>query len=115
LCALFPQDDIDAATIRSELEGPVPGSALPGLGSGESGSLELAVEHYLHRYFNSLEGKLPPAGLHSRILSEVERPLLAAALAATRGNQIRAAELLAMNRNTLRKQLRELDLSFGMI
>jgi len=40
----------------------------------------------------------------------VERPLLALSLQATRGNQIRAAELLGLNRNTLRKKLRELDL-----
>ena len=44
------------------------------------------------------------------ILREVEGPLLSAALAATRGNQIRAADLLGVNRNTLRKKIRDLDL-----
>jgi len=39
----------------------------------------------------------------------VEYPLLSAALAATRGNQIRAADLLGVNRNTLRKKIRDLD------
>jgi two-component system nitrogen regulation response regulator GlnG len=40
----------------------------------------------------------------------VEYPLLSAALAATRGNQIRAADLLGLNRNTLRKKIRDLDI-----
>ena len=44
------------------------------------------------------------------MLREIERPLLQLSLAATRGNQIRAAELLGLNRNTLRKKLRELDI-----
>jgi two-component system nitrogen regulation response regulator GlnG len=44
------------------------------------------------------------------VLREIEFPLLSAALTATRGNQIRAAELLGLNRNTLRKKIRDLDL-----
>jgi two-component system nitrogen regulation response regulator GlnG len=44
------------------------------------------------------------------VLREIERPLIALTLDATRGNQIRAAELLGVNRNTLRKKIRELDI-----
>jgi two-component system nitrogen regulation response regulator GlnG len=44
------------------------------------------------------------------VLREVERPLISLTLAATRGNQIRAAQLLGLNRNTLRKKIRELDI-----
>jgi len=53
---------------------------------------------------------LPAAGLYDRVLREVERPLILLTLAATRGNQIRAAQLLGLNRNTLRKKIRELDI-----
>ena len=55
-------------------------------------------------------GGVPPPGLYHRILKEIEVPLLTAALAATRGNQIRAADLLGLNRNTLRKKIRDLDI-----
>ena len=56
------------------------------------------------------DNSLPPPGLYHRILREIEYPLLSAALAATRGNQIRAADLLGLNRNTLRKKIRDLDI-----
>ena len=53
---------------------------------------------------------LPPAGLYDRVIREVELPLIALTLAATRGNQLKAADLLGINRNTLRKKIRELDI-----
>jgi two-component system nitrogen regulation response regulator GlnG len=65
------------------------------------------MEGYLSQYFNSFGDSLPPSGLYDRILRDVESPLITAALAATRGNQIRAAELLGLNRNTLRKKIRD--------
>ena len=52
----------------------------------------------------------PTPGLHDRMVQALERPLLRTALAASSGNQIRAAELLGLNRNTLRKRLHELGL-----
>ena len=45
-----------------------------------------------------------------RVLAEVERPLLRLVLSATRGNQIKAAEILGVNRNTLRAKIRSLDI-----
>ena len=53
---------------------------------------------------------LPPAGLHGRILREVEAPLIEIALSATAGNQAKAAELLGINRNTLRKKITDLGI-----
>ena len=69
-----------------------------------------AMERHLSELFRSHGDSLPPPGLYHRILRELEYPLISAALAATRGNQIKAAELLGLNRNTLRKKVRDLDI-----
>ena len=108
LAALYPQETISAAVIDGELAQP----AMP-VASDEphtDESLAGAVERHLTRYFGDFGDGLPPPGLYHRILREVEYPLLSAALAATRGNQIRAADLLGVNRNTLRKKIRDLDI-----
>ena len=73
-------------------------------------NLSVAVERHLSRYFAGFENGLPPPGLYHRVLREIEYPLLTAALTVTRGNQIRAADLLGVNRNTLRKKIRDLDI-----
>ena len=54
--------------------------------------------------------QLPPPGLYDRILREIEKPLLEIALDATGGNQLRCADLLGINRNTLRKKLTDLNI-----
>ena len=69
-----------------------------------------SVARHLRRYFDLHGGHLPPAGLYHRILREVEMPLIEAALDATGGNQAKCAELLGINRNTLRKKITELDI-----
>ncbi|WP_281301160.1 MULTISPECIES: nitrogen regulation protein NR(I) [unclassified Iodidimonas] len=74
--------------------------------------LQEAVERYLKRYFKAHGDALPPAGLHMRILREIERPLIELSLKATQGNQLKSAELLGLNRNTLRKKIRELGIRF---
>ena len=56
------------------------------------------------------EAGVPNSGLYMRVLHEIERPLISLTLNATRGNQLRAAEILGLNRNTLRKKIRELDI-----
>jgi two-component system nitrogen regulation response regulator GlnG len=108
LAALYPQETITAAVLESELSQPV----MPVGGDDEGTELNLsaAVERHLATYFSEFADGLPPAGLYHRILREIEYPLLTAALAATRGNQIRAADLLGVNRNTLRKKIRDLDI-----
>lgn len=73
-------------------------------------SLSLAVQQHLTHYFASFGDNLPPDGLHHRLTQAIERPLLIAALSAVRGNQIRAAKLLGINRNTLRKKLSDLNI-----
>lgn len=73
-------------------------------------SLSLAVQQHLSHYFAGFGEGLPPDGLHHRLIEAIERPLLVATMTAVRGNQIRAAKLLGINRNTLRKKLSELSI-----
>jgi two-component system, NtrC family, nitrogen regulation response regulator GlnG len=109
LAALYPQETITTAVIDNELAPP---AAVPAGGeeSRAEENLQAAVERYLNKYFGGFGDNLPPPGLYHRILREIEYPLLSAALAATRGNQIRAADLLGVNRNTLRKKIRDLEI-----
>ncbi len=109
LAALYPQDTIGAGVIESELSQPVMPASSEEPHSADDG-LAASVERHLTKYFAGFQDGLPPAGLYHRILREIEYPLLSAALAATRGNQIRAADLLGLNRNTLRKKIRDLDI-----
>jgi two-component system nitrogen regulation response regulator GlnG len=109
LAALYSQEIIGVDVIETELaEAPPP--ALPAEpGSGEG--LAAAVERHITDYFAAHRGTLPAAGIYDRVLREIERPLITATLGATRGNQIKAARLLGLNRNTLRKKIRELDIA----
>jgi two-component system, NtrC family, nitrogen regulation response regulator GlnG len=107
LAALYPQDTISEAVIDTELDQRTTGLDVEGEGADES--LSRSVERHLNSYFQGFGDALPPPGLYHRILREIEYPLIGAALAATNGNQIKAAELLGVNRNTLRKKIRELD------
>ena len=75
-------------------------------------SLSVSVEKHLNNFFKLHKDKLPSAGLYSRILSEIERPLISICLNATKGNQIKASKLLGLNRNTLRKKIKELQIKY---
>jgi two-component system nitrogen regulation response regulator GlnG len=108
LAALYPQETITSAVIDNELAPPA--STPLDEESRSEENLSAAVERYLNQYFGGFADGLPPPGLYHRILREIEYPLVSAALAATRGNQIRAADLLGVNRNTLRKKIRDLEI-----
>jgi two-component system nitrogen regulation response regulator GlnG len=108
LAALYPQETISAAVIEAELSQPATAPAVTEPAAGDG--LSAALERHLASYFAGFGDGLPPPGLYHRILREIEYPLLTATLAATRGNQIRAADLLGVNRNTLRKKIRDLDI-----
>ncbi|MBI3419541.1 MAG: hypothetical protein HY053_05365 [Proteobacteria bacterium] len=73
-------------------------------------SFSQTVEEHLRGYFRTHGEELPAEGIYSRVIEEVERPLIVLSLYACRGNQLRAAELLGINRNTLRKRIRELGI-----
>jgi two-component system, NtrC family, nitrogen regulation response regulator GlnG len=113
LAALSPHDVITAPVIQAELD--VGASiASPAMSVGPAFAAGAGIrdfmENYLTAHFASFGTDLPPPGLYDRILEEVEGPLVSAVLAATRGNQIKAADILGVNRNTLRKKIKDLDI-----
>ena len=79
---------------------------------GKAGTEKLSsdIERHLRRYFDLHGNILPPVGLYNRILKELEIPLIGVSLEATGGNQAKCADLLGINRNTLRKKISELDI-----
>ena len=111
IAVLYGQNVIGADIIEIELAGASPLAGEEGQPRNES--LSEATERHLRQYFTAHRPGLPSSGLYERVLREVERPLLGITLEATRGNQIKAAELLGINRNTLRKKIRELDIEIS--
>ncbi len=121
LAALYPQEAVTAQLVDIELSTDTPGtaphySAVRDPEKGQARGARATPDACRRdgaasrRAFPDHGTSLPPPGLYHRILREIEYPLIAAALAATRGNQIKAAELLGLNRNTLRKKVRDLDI-----
>ncbi|MCL3883657.1 response regulator [Marivita sp. GX14005] len=82
----------------------------PVLGPAAGDRLSASVERHLRRYFDLHGDDLPPAGVYARILREIETPLIEICLDATGGNQAKCADLLGINRNTLRKKITDLDI-----
>ena len=123
LAALYPQEVITEQIVEQELSLAAP---LSSLSSRENAPLSMGpvnhergagnelfaagLDRHVAELFKTFGDNLPPAGLYHRVLRDLEAPLIAATLAATRGNQIRAAEVLGLNRNTLRKKIKDLDL-----
>ncbi len=100
--ALLARDNrIDAATVADMLESEPLDASAP---AGQGPDLASAVRLWL-------EVERPPDGtIYDEAVAALERPLFAAVLSETGGNQLRAASLLGINRNTLRKRLSELEL-----
>ena len=80
--------------------------AAAGAAEARGETIEQCILRSLNEYFDNLDGAKPHA-LHDMVLQAVERPLLKFAIERTHGNQSAAAELLGINRNTLRKKLTE--------
>lgn len=104
LAALTADETVPATVVERELMSDTPHQPQ------NDNSLGAIVERHLEGYFAAHGASLPPDGLFPRIMKEVERPLIELSLKATRGNQIKAASLLGLNRNTLRKKIRELQI-----
>jgi two-component system nitrogen regulation response regulator GlnG len=109
LLVLVGEDVISAEMVERELAAIREVEAQP----IEVESLSHSVDQHIRKYFEALDGAQPPPGLHARILREVEHPLIVATLELTRGNQVKAAEILGINRNTLRKRIQELGIWSG--
>ncbi|WP_019014277.1 nitrogen regulation protein NR(I) [Elioraea tepidiphila] len=110
LAALYPQETIGEDVIGAELAEAAPPPPAAASAPAEPESMAQSVERHLRAYFASHKDGLPASGVYDRVIAEVERPLIRLTLAATRGNQIKAAAVLGLNRNTLRKKIRELEI-----
>jgi len=116
LCALSIPHAVRSADIGALLHMPVARTEttpVVQLATGNDAipqSIEAYLQAQLKKYFAAHEGGLPAPGLYDRLLARVEKPLIVQTLRATGGNQIKAAEILGINRNTLRKKMRELNI-----
>mgnify|MGYP001249051013 FL=1 len=109
MAALYSEETISQAIVARELAEREEAAA-SGTADGQDQGLSGTVECQLASYFAAHRNDLPASGLYDRVLREVEKPLITLTLQATRGNQVRAAQVLGLNRNTLRKKIRELDI-----
>ncbi len=125
LAALCPDEVITAEIIRPELDEiehddmsasnghghtHVIGGGMAATGPGGPEPLARAVERHIRQFLAAHRDGVGPSDIYEQVLAEVERPLIQMTLAATRGNQIKAAAMLGLNRNTLRKKIRDLDI-----
>ena len=102
------ETDIARAEVEQVLGQQPSPEPLSGINEGDK--LSASVARHLKRYFDLHGGQLPPPGVYQRILREVELPLIEIALDASAGNQAKCADLLGINRNTLRKKITDLDI-----
>ena len=101
LVALYSHENLSFTDVQKELE------------DENSSPIEInkydhfsdLIEKYLIKYFTNYKGNLPPNGLHLTMVEALEKPLIIKTLEATHGNQIKAAQVLGLNRNTLRKKM----------
>ena len=107
LAVLHDGNTVNEEVVEAELLSSVPENNV------QTESLSNSVETHIKRYFDALKGEIPASGLYGRVLREVEEPLILATLEITRGNQLRAANILGLNRNTLRKKIKELKIKAG--
>jgi two-component system, NtrC family, nitrogen regulation response regulator GlnG len=122
LAALYPQETITSELVELEL-GAEAAAILPDSSAAlnsqdmrtsqpaQRQTLATAIECYLSELFHDRDGN-PPPNLYYRTVREIEYPLISVTLATTKGNQIKAAELLGLNRNTLRKKVRNLGIEW---
>ena len=106
LAALYVEEVISEEIVMNELGEDV----AVDISNTRDETIEDAIERHLAQNYFNLGNTLPVNGLYDKVRQEFEKPLITMTLAATRGNQIKASEILGLNRNTLRKKIRELDI-----
>ncbi|MEO1090968.1 MAG: nitrogen regulation protein NR(I) [Pseudomonadota bacterium] len=109
MVVLYGEDVLSGGLVDLELKE----ARRPDTGSGGGGvddSLAGIVAKHVERRFAAVTRAEEVQELYAEVLEEVERPLISETLAMTRGNQLRAAQILGLNRNTLRKKIRDLDI-----
>ncbi len=107
LAALVPQPVITEAVLAEELNDYVAVEEPVEVNGEDPDTMTAVVERHVNRLLAAIRESGEEGVLYERALAELERPLIRMTLAETRGNQIRAAALLGLNRNTLRKKIRE--------
>ncbi|AUQ70361.1 response regulator [Phaeobacter inhibens] len=104
-------EEISLDEVNAALGAQSGGEPMAATGSTlSSEKLSESVARHLQRYFDLHGDMLPPPGLYARLMREVETPLIEISLAMTGGNQAKCADLLGINRNTLRKKITDLDI-----
>lgn len=114
ICALHPGNQISGQVVKEEFDrstSELAGGPMSIMANVTGGNLSQTVRLHLDQYFDYHDDGMPPPGLYQRILREIERPLIQKVLQVTKGNQVKAAEMLGLNRNTLRKKIKELEIS----
>ncbi len=109
LAVLSAQDVIDERTVRSELISIGPPLSYYAQGSNLAAVMEKTVTEHLEAYY-AHEPVETLKGMHDYAVNAVEKPLIEWVLAKTGGNQIKAADVLGINRNTLRTKIRQLGI-----
>jgi two-component system nitrogen regulation response regulator GlnG len=107
LAALHAQEVITAEALERDLSESAP--PVEDDGTEVSEPLARAMERHIRQFLTAHEEGLVGNDIYDRVIAEVERPLIQLTLLATRGNQIKAAAMLGLNRNTLRKKIRDLE------
>lgn len=107
MAALHAEETITGDSLERELaEAPPPIDEDGGEGSEP---MARVMERHIRQFLTAHEEGLVGNDIYDRVIAEVERPLIQLTLLATRGNQIKAAAMLGLNRNTLRKKIRDLE------
>ena len=109
VAVLYSEETIDELIVRNAISDSAMQNERPGAADDEPETLSGFVERYIERQLKAHQGEMLP-GIHGRMIRELEKPLITRVLELTRGNQLKAADLLGVNRNTLRKKIRQLDI-----